>query len=69
MAKHNALSARSVAAIKKPGTYPKNSRGTSVSALATKFGDRDAAAAALGFSSVKALQVTGASCALRHPSS
>jgi YVTN family beta-propeller protein len=37
-----------------PGS--KDCRGTSVSALATKFGGIDAAAAALGFSSVQALQ-------------
>ena len=34
----------------------KNCRGTSVSALATKFGGLDAAAAALGFSTVQTLQ-------------
>ncbi len=34
----------------------KNCHGTSVSALATKFGGLDAAAAALGFSNVQGLQ-------------
>ena len=37
-----------------PGS--KNCHGTSVSALATKFGGLDAAAAALGFSNVQGLQ-------------
>ncbi len=37
-----------------PGS--KNCRGTSVSALATKFGGIDAAANALGFSDVRTLQ-------------